>query len=74
MKLWHTPRSDIIARYDVDEVLTTDELNSFFASHATQTVLAIDKQISDTTTFSTSSKLDITHLRTAIEECRGKVY
>ena len=63
-------RTNTKARYDVDEVLTTDELNSFFASHSTQTVLAIDKQVSDTTTFSTTSALDIAHLRTAIEECR----
>jgi len=57
-------------RYDVDEVLTTDQLKDFFSNHASSTVLAIDKQVSSDTPFSSSATIDTQHLRNSIDECR----
>jgi Xaa-Pro dipeptidase len=56
----------------VDEVLTADKLQSWLANHSSEssTILAIDKQVSDSAPSSTSAKVDTAHLRTAIEECR----
>jgi len=58
------------SRYDVDEVLTTDQLKDFLSKHSSSTILAIDKQVSPDTTFSSTATINTIHLRTAIDECR----
>ncbi|QDS69772.1 hypothetical protein FKW77_010289 [Venturia effusa] len=59
--------------YDVDSVLTTDEVNPYLADSketSQTTIYAIANQISDHITFLNFNEKDLTILKTAIETCR----
>lgn len=55
-------------RYDVDDVQTSNEVNTYLSTSGT--IYAIDKQISPHITFSSTTQPDVTLLKEAIEECR----
>jgi Xaa-Pro dipeptidase len=57
--------------YDVDEVLTTAEVNkAFTTAQSKQTAFAIAGQVSDNVTFLPFENTDFSLLKEAIEECR----
>jgi len=60
-------------KYDVDEVRTSDDVNSFLNSSsnsALSTVYAIPEQVSDHITFLSYKSKEFSLLRPAIEQCR----
>lgn len=59
-------------RYDVDNVRTSAEVNTFLNGPETskKTIWAIDKLVSDQITFLSFDTKDLTNLKGAIEECR----
>jgi Xaa-Pro dipeptidase len=60
-----------LSLYDVDEVLTTDQVASALAHpHSSSTVWAIANQVSDHITFLEFNEKDFSLLKLAIEECR----
>lgn len=64
---------EALKEYDVDAVLTTDEVNPYLADSnetSQSTVYAIANQISDHITFLNFNDKDLTTLKTAIETCR----
>ncbi|RAL59546.1 hypothetical protein DID88_006540 [Monilinia fructigena] len=61
---------EALARYDVDEVLTTDTINTHLAKPNQSKVWAIAPQISAHITFLEFSQKDFTLLKEAIEEAR----
>lgn len=64
---------EALATFDVDQVLTTDELNPQLSSKATPktTVYAIADQVSDQTTFLSFSATDFSLLKPAVEAARA---
>ncbi|KAF8856598.1 putative Xaa-Pro aminopeptidase pepP [Acephala macrosclerotiorum] len=66
-------QEEALQKYDVDQVLTTDQVNASLAhprpSHSS-TVWTIANQVSDHITFLEFTHKDFTLLKTAIEECR----
>jgi Xaa-Pro dipeptidase len=67
-----TSAQEALELYDVDEVKTTDQLNTALAAAKSQSaVYAIPGQVSDQTTFLTFEDKEFTLLKTAIEECRA---
>lgn len=61
------------AKYDVDAVKTTEEVNSHLASEQTSaqsTIFAIPEQVSDDITFLSYKSTDFDLLKLAIETCR----
>lgn len=66
-----TPK-EALEKYDVDECLTTDMVNSYLTSPDApqQTVYAIPKQIADHITFLSFEKTNFDVLKKAIENCR----
>lgn len=64
-------KEEALARYDVDDVLYTDEVNAFLAGHGSgNTVYAIPEQISEHITFLPFQSTQLASLREAIDECR----
>lgn len=65
-------KDEALSLYDVDSVLTTDEVPAFLAQSrfSSSDVWAIAKQVSDHVTFLAFKDSDFTLLKTAIEECR----
>ncbi|RDW65348.1 hypothetical protein BP5796_10040 [Coleophoma crateriformis] len=62
---------EALAQYDIDQVRTTNEVNSTLASLSSKgKVWAIANQISDHITFLPFEQNDFTLLKEAIEECR----
>ncbi|RYO43018.1 putative Xaa-Pro aminopeptidase [Alternaria arborescens] len=61
------------AKYDIDECLTTKDVNSHLASQsesAQSTIYAIPEQVSDHVTFISYKEKEFKQLKTAIEYCR----
>lgn len=66
-------KEEALKRYDVDEVLYTNEVNGAlagFGSKNTKTIYAIPEQVSEHITFLSFEKTELTTLREAIDECR----
>jgi Xaa-Pro dipeptidase len=62
---------EALSLYDVDHVLTTDQVASALAHpHSPSTVWAIANQVSDHITFLEFNEKDFSLLKLAIEECR----
>ncbi|ORX98112.1 putative Xaa-Pro aminopeptidase [Clohesyomyces aquaticus] len=64
---------EAMEKYDVDEVKTTEEVNSHLASSSTSTqttLYAIPNQVSDEVTFLSFNSTDFDLLKPAIEICR----
>lgn len=62
---------EALALYDVDQVLTTDQVASSLAHpHSSSNVWAIANQVSDHITFLEFDEKDFSLLKLAIEECR----
>ncbi|KAF2469641.1 putative Xaa-Pro aminopeptidase [Lindgomyces ingoldianus] len=68
-----TSVEEALEKYDVDEVKTTEDVNSHLASSANSpqtTLYAIPDQVSDETTFLSYNNTDFSQLKSAIETCR----
>ncbi|KAE8442106.1 hypothetical protein EG329_003812 [Mollisiaceae sp. DMI_Dod_QoI] len=64
---------EALQQYDVDQVLTTDQLNASLAHprSSPSSIWTIANQVSDHVTFLEFSHKDFSLLKTAIEECRA---
>lgn len=63
---------EALALYDVDHVLTTDQVAAQLARpHSSSTIWAISNQVSDHITFLEFHEKDFSLLKLAIEECRA---
>ncbi|KAJ4538294.1 hypothetical protein HRR78_008178 [Exophiala dermatitidis] len=67
-------KEEALQKYDVDQVLYSDEVNAALAAYGTPqsktTVYAIPEQVSEHITFLPFAATDFDHLKTAIDECR----
>ena len=66
-------KEEALAKYDVDQVLYTNEVNASLAAYGrtkTTTVYAIPEQVSEHITFLAFAGTNLDSLRTAIDECR----
>ncbi|KAL2397973.1 putative Xaa-Pro aminopeptidase pepP [Exophiala dermatitidis] len=67
-------KEEALQKYDVDQVLYSDEVNAALAAYGTPqsktTVYAIPEQVSEHITFLPFAATDFEHLKTAIDECR----
>ncbi|KAG9770083.1 putative Xaa-Pro aminopeptidase pepP [Exophiala dermatitidis] len=67
-------KEEALQKYDVDQVLYSDEVNAALAAYGTPqsktTVYAISEQVSEHITFLPFAATDFDHLKTAIDECR----